>query len=933
MEDIEEINRSERYFESELPKTVNKVFGSLEDFVYFFSKRGPEILVFTDQFQKLTNSNDLEELNNKILPRLVECLEKELLEPILEQLNDTSITKIKKNILLKTKERHEDLISLFKMPFVSLEEFYGSILKAYTMNTCLYGNLNRYLRNESWIEMDNLLPYVFCLCKAFFHLKLKQSFLEEEKDDEIKHIKNELKSMILYRGTALDKASLSCYSRIQSFSWNSVTSTTTSEQEAKRFMYISTDVENEKYPVMFIIEVPIANIINSEYLEWINVQQYSVMPKEDEIILAPGSVFELGDVLTDINQVTTIRIKLKNEIKSLAYKGFMMQGALQSKMMTERGIKIMCLEGDELHEALKCLSGNKLIEQIEFCLCKFNDLLLEEMTRILITMKSTQRLKFVSCFGLEKSKIFDLIIEKTQSWSILRIEILEQNYSSQIFSINHQECEWRMNFKRFDENSKGENKVLEEREENLWLQELRHLHRVTSLTLNFSEDLKRADEGINVSGFQCLENLSQINLNISIPHGRSLTDKGVRHLCSHGLKHMNQLTSLNLNFSKRPEKYDYTQDQEYQRQSVPVNLFFSTSNGITDEGVDFLSLQGLKHFKKLTSLRLDFSSCQKITDKGVETLCSKGLRHLDQLKDLNLSFSNYKDITDKGLKILSSQGLKNLSQLTSLNLSFSNCSDLSDEGLDNLCSQDLKYLRKLISLSLDFSQCQKITNEGLKKLCSEELKHLNQLISLSLNFSNCSGISDKGFDHLCSQDLKYLNKLTSLHLDFSKCRKITDEGLDKLCSNGFKHLNQLKSLSLNFANCGEITNAGVQNLNSQGLPLLSQLTSLKLDFTFCGIRVSERKKNRSSKVLKYLKCLNQLNLNFLRSSKLEIQKEVIFPLQKLENGCKLTSLHLNFSADESLCEVFDVFLLSSPKKSGAVNIFKSQFLSELGNIR
>jgi len=343
MDDEETHHRSQRYFESELPKTINRIFGGLGDFISFFSRRNKEMLEFTSHFKELERSNDLHILNHKTTPKLVECLEEVLLRPSQQKLNNSSLTQFQKKMLAKEKEKLEELISAFKKTFSSFEEFYAQILRAYTMNTDLYPDLNKYLRNEIWMEVDKLLPYAFCLCKAFFNLNLRKESPGRQDPSE------EPTSTILYRGTAFDEFALGFYDtrKLQYFSWNALTSTTTNEKLAEEFMYNSVEPKKKKDPVMFIIEVPDA-IESEEYLKWLDIRKYSAIPKEDEVILPPGSVFELVEVFTDADKKTTIKIKLKNEVKSLAHKGLMMQGTLQSQMTTEKEAKIMCLDGEEL---------------------------------------------------------------------------------------------------------------------------------------------------------------------------------------------------------------------------------------------------------------------------------------------------------------------------------------------------------------------------------------------------------------------------------------------------------------------------------------------------------------------------------------------------------------------------------------------------------
>jgi len=212
------------------------------------------------------------------------------------------------------------------------------------------------------------------------------------------------------------------------------------------------------------------------------MDQYS---RIDEIILAPGSVFELKEVTTDANQVTTIQVKLKNEIKSLAYKGFIMQGALQNEMMTDRVMKIMCLEGEELNEALKAIEGNKLIEEVEFCLCKFDHRTYEKMTKKLLTMERTKKLKFVSCWCEGQGEMWK---EGGEMWEISRIEISGRSDFYQVFfgAASGQNFEYWKSLRELSLDYTSLIKITDKGQKDFCFKRLKYLTQLTSLNLNFS---------------------------------------------------------------------------------------------------------------------------------------------------------------------------------------------------------------------------------------------------------------------------------------------------------------------------------------------------------------------------------------------------------------------------------------------------------------
>ena len=937
--------RSERHFEAELPKSINKIFGSLAHFISFFSKRNPEILDLTKKFETVEKSNDLSGLNKDILPQLIGCLEEELLKPIEGLLNNHSISDCEKKTLMRKKTRHEALILLFKKDFESFEEFYGMILRSYTMSTDLYLNLNKYLRNESWSAIDNLLPSAICLCKAFFSLKVGRNLQAKGN------------SIILYRGTALDELALSSYQGeavSKFFSWNSVTSTSTSREMAENFMYLSAEIENKRYPVLFIIEIPLADEhIESEYLKWIDIHQYSAQPKEDEVILPPGSAFQLEQISRDENKRTTIKIKLKHELESLAHGGLIMQGALQSEMMSDNQVKIMCLEGEELFEALRSISGNRLIEKIEFCLCLFESKSLEEMLKTLPTLIKVKRVEFITCKYEGEQVIFNQRINEAQSCSALKVKISEVQQFFQILSFKNEY--WRsLKTLNIEFRHLGAKEV-----DNFVLQGLGHLTQLTSLTLDFSYCFEVTDERVKNLASQGLKRLIQLtSLNLDFSDCSKISDKGVMSLVYEGIKYLTQLISLTLDFFgckisvwaaknlasqglecftklvylslnfvyrelsfegeiylKRLESLPQLEsfilndevikqaDNHPQRKKKQARIFGNPSLIISmkRETHNQLKPQQDNSDKLLQYLKSNvfFELIKKSINKGNTNLSSPlsgNSLQFDNLTSLTLDFSSSSsyEVTNEGIKIMASEGFKYLTQLAFLTLSFCSC-QITDEGVNILASQGLKYLTQLTSLSMHFQNCAKFTDMGVNNLASQGLKDLTQLTSLTLSFSGWLEISDEGVKNLVSEGLIYLIQLTSLTLNFRSC-KITEEGVNILASQGLKSLLRLTSLALNFDGCFHVTDGAVKNLASQGLMHLTQLAFLTLDFSLCRQITDEGVNKLASQGFKYLIQLTSLTLNFSNCSKVTDEGVKDLTLQGLKHLVKLTSLTLIFNS-------------------------------------
>jgi len=712
-EEEEEMNiRCERYFETELAKTINKVFGGLEDFVSFFSKRSAEIFNFAEQFTTFEGSNNIDGLNEVIIPVLLASIRREREKSHSKDSHEQSLSSYQKKQKIKIEKLEEELILSFEKGFSSFQEFYEQILRVYTMDTFLYKSLNIYLRNENWNEINDLLPYAFCLCKAFFYSK-------QDSNIDANLTSKKPASLFLYRGAALDELALSYYDvkQTQLFGWNSATSTTRELTIANNFMFRNADLQNKRFPVLFIIEVPIGEN-NSDDLRLIAMEKYSTFPEEGEVIFAPGSVFELQEVSKDKDEITTIKIKLKGDLETLAHQGMIMPGTLQKEMMSPRETKLMCLEGEELMENLKHISGNKLIQEIEFCLCKFDNKSLKAVLRTLPTLEYVKGLKFISCYFNDDKKKLKEKLNNQKSLEIKRLEVVDTSNFSEILWKQIDECQSWQGLEVLEMNFLGSEKMLitDKHLSDFCSQALQHLKKLKSLSLDLKGNSKITDNGIyNLSrrGLRRLSGLTSLNLNL---RRYPTTDKVVYSLSSQGLKMLTQLVSLNINFQ------NWT---------------------LTNEAINYLCCQGLRNMKKLTDLKLSFECCYQINGSGLYSLSSEGFKYLDQLTSLSLNFSSCGRFGSWDLSYFGSQWLKNLTQLRSFDLDFSNCYWIGDKGIESICFQGIQNLVCLRSLKLNFEGCS-VTNKGLESLCIYGLKNLNQLSALSLNFSNCSEITDEG---------------------------------------------------------------------------------------------------------------------------------------------------------------------------------------------
>ena len=149
--------RKNGHFEANIIKKYDQSSGSLEDFLDLFKNRRSDMKEFANILAQIEISKDFDLLNRVIVPSLIDAIGKEA-------------TKSKKE-----NSEKKSIIDLFNEKFESFEQFYGAILKAYTVDSFLYIALNLYLRNKDWDGLDCLLPYAYCICKAFLCPEIKSA--------------------------------------------------------------------------------------------------------------------------------------------------------------------------------------------------------------------------------------------------------------------------------------------------------------------------------------------------------------------------------------------------------------------------------------------------------------------------------------------------------------------------------------------------------------------------------------------------------------------------------------------------------------------------------------------------------------------------------------------------------------------------------------
>ena len=836
--------RKERFFGGEKPKTFNMTFGTLEDFLQFLQGRGSDIKQFSTVFNEIKISQDISRLNQEIVPLLKECIERESQKP-------KSL-----EISAKSQKGFSHISNLFDEKLQSLEHLYIKVLKAYTYDSFLFKNLNSYLRNEDWTQLNSLLPYIFCLCEAFRCSEFqKQTFDISENQGNI----------IVFRGAAFDLDSLNQYNKqtAENFSWYAVTSTTKNKRIAESFMKNNWRANPKKSLVLFEIEIPLIGL-STRYLD---AQSFSDYKGEQEIILAPGSTFELLDIKK--GKISEIRLRLVADINRLKHQGHILPRSLQTEIEEGKISKISGLEEEKLWEALCFLKGNQLIQEVRFTSCKFNKEILSNLKDILMTIPDLQKVSFYSTYSSDKHHVANLL-SIFVDFRIQSLEIHDKSVQNRhISAISSQLKSWNflktftIHFGKLSENDQNSlvpfqkqdyppslslffeecDHITERELHDLSINGLSHLTSLTSLNMLFDHCHHLRDEGINSFSENALSKMAELTaLYLYLGCCREISDKGIRGLSLNGLKHLKKLTKLWLNFRFCENVMDEglsslgLEGLRYLESLETLSLNVRENENITDKGLEDLGI-GMGHLKKLKSLNVDVGirpgwSNQNITDEGLKRLSSQGIKKMKELTILSLDFGGSSGLGDMGLETLSTEGLKCLSNLKSLSVYFGGCPEIGDKGIESFSKEGLRNLPGLKNLKINLERNWTITDEGLGILGGEGLTNLIELEDLTLGFKSCE-INDQGLAILSSKGLKFMTKLLSLNLDFQRCGEITDEGLESLSLEGLNKMKSLKILDLNLSNCGdgevEITSKGIDALE-KGLVNKASMTSITFQY-------------------------------------------------------------------------------------------------------
>jgi len=886
-------------------KTMIQAFGTIQCFLDEMMKRTPEAYGLYQRL-RTTNLDSQRHEFEDIIQEVVLCIERgaETRDRIITARCGCQTT----DILVEARK----IVDFIKEKSIISGDFLKSILRVYTMETFLCYWLNELLRSENWEEMSVLTPFLVCLVYTFkrseyiVRYQEPQGFINSLFANVGKHKLN------LYRGAALTREQLGLYNpdKIKHFLWKGITSTSRDENIALNFMRSSLKkakaLNEQKVGVFFRIE---ANFASPEDYEGIIVlwqNSCGLYPEEQEVILAPGTVFKLRKTRLVESDVYEVSLKVKKSFEETKEDVCLPQ---EQAVLKDTAV-IDGLPSERSFKLLETLKGNKSIRKLEIRNSGIEHHVMKEIENIRLTTnvkKEDVRFRdnaiviadlglfapYLSLGGVNKILTLNKIRFKE---GVSKGSFKDEGLEPTALVLSEEALE---KFKQSDQLKELSMKItsannIEELDlalptmETDFLQCIRESKGLKSLRLKVNKNLFMDREGLEVlcqmigsskslswlklelslsdEGFNFLkETLGAIasiqRLSLDLRFCDKMSDEGLSNLRS-ALLSLTSLRHLSLDFLRCNKISDKGLNHIRAGLSSSLqglSLNFQGCDNVSDEGLHYIKV-GLLSLSSLRQLSLNFTECNKISDEGLNHL-KRGFLSLSSLVHLSLNFKRCNKIADKGLSHLKG-GLLSLTHLEHLSLNFDGCFNISSEGLGHIQSALLegKFLQHL---SLSFNNCSEIPNEGLSDLKSCLLSH-SSLKHLSLSLAGCKRTSDKELNEV-ADGLKALKSLQHLSVNLSGCNEISDEGL-KLLKSAVGSLGSLQHLSLNFTGCDKVSDEGI-NLIKNGIVSLPSVRHLSLHFGECN-KVSDKGLDHLKSGLLSLISLYHLSLNFDNCSKI-----------------------------------------------------------------
>jgi len=257
--------------------TIELQFSTLESLLNLISNANPEMYKFSKKLLKIEKTQDMKHLDSEIIRVLDRSLK----------------TLFKRNLVLSV------VHSVLKKKSSNIADFYCGVLSVFMLNTPLPKNLNKCLKSGYFSQNDCwVLPYLICLCQAFFCQTLNLNYIDINPDPQ---------PVDLYQVLEVDE---------EAFRQRGI-----GEKIAmKEFAFFKTQKplkRERKARICLHLEIPAEitkNLKHSVYLE-LSPNRILFVHESNRAILAPGCEFVVSEISLD-EELDATMIKLKIACKT-----------------------------------------------------------------------------------------------------------------------------------------------------------------------------------------------------------------------------------------------------------------------------------------------------------------------------------------------------------------------------------------------------------------------------------------------------------------------------------------------------------------------------------------------------------------------------------------------------------------------------------------
>ena len=769
-------------------KTINNAFGNVQHFLNYIMKRTPQAYKLFQQLKGLSLSAHESDFKD-IIQEVIDSVQKgaEMREKIIKTRSNSP-----KSFILEAKQIVDEILSESR----DLMGFLKFMLKIYTMETFICYWLNELLRSENWEEINVLTPYLVCLTYTF---QLQDYVIKHEKPKgfrkTLKTIITRRQKLVLYRGTALPKELLTYYNPMKNkhFSWNGVTSTSRSKEQAIIFISHSLSAnanKQAKIGVLFVIETDFYSPQDCEGM--IDVSEYSKFPHEQEVILSPGTVFKLiSTQLNPENDIYEVRLELRKKFED-NQKDIALLGTLYNKVIFDDKAILDSLSRDETVQILQLLEGNQLIKKLEIR----NSLIDSHIMEILTSTRKSTNIRKEDIQLINNQVIADSI-------DSLLVHYAPENFTS-MYTYND------VKFKYDIDDAK-------------WAKPHLKLY-IKGEMLEVFHQISRLPRLWNRLVLQ--KNIEYIYVETSGWEISTFELKDLKNVLKRLLYLHPPVLEFIVSEINEEDIYDLKNALESNSDLQRLDLSFKNCLEISDETIILLS-DALTCPASLNHMSLGFIKCSTSSETVLSTLI-QNFGSFTSLQHLALGFGGSFWISDLELNKLKNI-FQSLIELKHLSLNFSYISEISDQTIENINSAivPLKCLQHLF-ICLDWR-----VNENSKSLDNKE-KHLDPLIN-SLRDFYIRPVNQQTWNF--SSLSRSLSALKYLFLNFDGCNSshyVLSHFRDITSS-----LSSLKHLCIDLENCYNVSTEGIIGLINT-IKSLTSLQHVSFHSRWC-LKASEKK--------------------------------------------------------------------------------------------